>query len=96
MLAKSWLLPILAMLGACNMVISETPMFDESDRASVIVKDGIWLSAANDCDFDPTPPEAKWPECAVWVVVRKNGREMLMSDGRPDAEHRRFDRAVLL
>ena len=70
------------LLGACNMVISETPMFDESDRAKVAPRDGIWLAKVDDCDFDPAPPEASWPECAAWVVVRNGGRELLVRDGK--------------
>ena len=85
--ARSWLLPILAMLGACNMVISETPMFAESDRADVAPKDGIWLASQKDCDFDASLPEAKWPECALWVVVRNSGHEMLLSDGKGQSQH---------
>ena len=76
------LLPALMLSSACNMVISETPMFDESDRASLTVKDGIWLAELDECDFDAGEPVAKWPECSLWVVVRKSGRELLLSDGK--------------
>jgi hypothetical protein len=82
MLARSWLLPIFTMLGACNMVISEAPMFAESDRANITPRDGIWLAKVGDCDFDASEPEAKWPECAAWVVVRNGGRELLVRDGK--------------
>jgi len=86
MLARSWLLPIIALLGACNMVISETPMFDESDRARLTPKNGIWIPEVDDCDFDASQPEDEWTECAVWVVVRNSGRELLLSDGKGQTE----------
>ena len=82
MLARTWLIPIAMLLGACNMVISETPMFAESDRAKVAPKDGIWLAKVDECNFDARQPEAKWPECAAWVVVRNGGRELLVRDGK--------------
>lgn len=86
MVARIWLVPIFALLGACNMVISETPMFAESDRADVAPKDGVWLAKQNDCIFDASLPEAKWPECALWVVVRKSGRELLVRDGKHQSQ----------
>jgi len=86
MLARWWFLPTLGLLSACNMVISETPIFAESDRATLIPKDGIWLTKVDDCDFDASQPEAKWPECAVWVVVRNSGRELLVMDGKDQTQ----------
>jgi len=83
---RSLLLPIIALLSACNMVISETPMFAENDRADVAPKDGVWLANQEDCDFDASQPEAKWPECAVWVVVRNSTRELLVNDGKDQSQ----------
>src|SRR5687767_15129205 len=70
------------LLGSCNMVISETPMFAEADRTDLAPRDGIWLNDSNECRFDSGRPESDWPECAMWVVVRGSGREFEVSDGK--------------
>jgi hypothetical protein len=84
--SRLWLLTLLLPLGACNMVISEAPMFAESDWADVAPKDGIWLAKQDDCEFDASQPEVEWPECAFWVVVRINGRELLIRDGKRQSQ----------
>lgn len=76
----------LAALGACNMVISEAPMFGESDRAKLIPRDGVWLADVEDCRFDAGQPEASWPKCAVWVIARDRGRELLLTDGKGQSQ----------
>ncbi len=82
-----WSLPVAcAALGACNMVISENPMFAAGDAASVIPRDGIWLAEDEECNFDPAPAETSWPRCAVWVVVRNSARELQLSDGKGQSE----------
>ena len=77
---------ILALLGACNMAISETPMFADADRASLAPKDGIWLADDKDCLFEPAKPETDWPTCAGWLVVRDRGREIWVKDGKGQSE----------
>ena len=72
----------LSLLGACNMVVSETPMFTESDRSKVAPRDGIWLGEKDDCQFDSGKPESEWPRCAMQVVVRNSGRELNLIDGK--------------
>ena len=94
MLARLWLLPILPLLGACNMVISEAPMFAESDRSTLAPKGGIWLAEMDDCKFDASKPESEWPGCALWLVVRNSGREVLMSDGKGQSQRIDFLIAV--
>lgn len=70
--------------GACNMVLSETPMFTERDRAKAAPRDGIWLGDDEECSFDTSLPAAQWPACAMWVVVR--GSELTILDGKGQAE----------
>lgn len=77
------------LLGACNMVISETPMFAEADRAATAPRDGIWLRDDAECRFDFSRPESDWPECALWVVVRNSGRELEVSDGKKQRQYLR-------
>ena len=86
LMGRTWLLPIIVLLSACNMVISETPMFAESDRAIPAPKDGIWLADVDDCEFDASQPEAEWPECALWVAVRNSGHELLVSGGKGQSQ----------
>ena len=87
-----WQLCIVAaagLLSACNMVISETPMFGDSDRATLAPRDGIWLSEDGECRFDAARPEAEWPDCAMWVVVHESGRELEVSDGKRQSQQLR-------
>lgn len=78
------------MLGACNMAISETAVFAERDAAPLRPRDGIWLSDDADCHFDPALPEAQWPGCAIWLIVHSSGRELLLQDGKGQAQQARY------
>ena len=81
---------VLPLLGACNMVVSETPMFADPDRASIAPRDGIWLAEQEDCRFDATKSDAEWPDCAMWVVVRNAHSEFLLSDGKGQSQRAEF------
>jgi len=76
------LLLSLPLLGACNMVVSETPMFVEADRGAPTPRDGVWLGEKDDCRFDSSKPESEWPRCAMQVVVRNSGRELILVDSK--------------
>ena len=80
------LLPLLVALGACNMVISETPMFGKADQSKLLPRDGIWLADVEDCKFDSASKESEWPKCAVWVIARDSGRELVVSDGKGQSQ----------
>jgi hypothetical protein len=84
--SRLWLFSLSLLLCACNMVISETPVFSESDRASLLPKDGLWLGDDEDCRFDVTKPESDWPDCALWVSVRESGAELQFSDGKGESQ----------
>lgn len=86
---RLWVCAAAGLLGACNMVISETPMFADADRTDVGPRDGIWLSDDAECRFDARRPESDWPECAMWVVVRNSGRELEVSDGKKQRQRLR-------
>lgn len=86
MASRLLLLHLLATLSACNMVISETPMFTESDQSALLPKDGVWLGDVEDCRFDAGQAEASWPKCAVWVIARKSGRELVVTDGKRQSQ----------
>jgi hypothetical protein len=69
----------LLVLGGCNTVYSDKPLFGSQDAAGAPrLKPGIWLryQALNglfehDCRVDPNKPVRKWPDCAGWVLVRE-------------------------
>lgn len=81
---------LLPLLGACNMAISETPLFADGDKASLIPRNGIWLSDDSECPFDPSPPESQWPKCAIWAVVNGSTGEMLVRSGKGEDQQARF------
>jgi len=61
------------LLGACNMAISDHPMFGEKQRSKkVVLENGIWLQAKDDCVFDRKLPKEEWPTCAGWLELRDN------------------------
>jgi len=80
------LLPTLAALAACNMVISEMPVFAETDRGPEAPKDGLWIGEDPECRFDPAGTESGWPDCAIWVVVREAGAMLLVSDRKGEPQ----------
>jgi len=80
---------LLLALGACNMVISETPLFAQEDAANLAPRDGIWMGDDPDCRFDPKLPESKWPSCAMWIVARPQG-ELLLQNGKGEGQPGRF------
>jgi hypothetical protein len=62
------------MLGGCNLVVSQTPVFQTADAAGAPpFKPGFWASPDPGCTFDESTPFDAWPKCA-------NGSEI-----QPDA-----------
>jgi hypothetical protein len=80
---------LLPLLGACNMAVSETPMFSDKDAGNLKPRPGIWLAEDPDCPLDTTLPEAKWPECATWLVVKASD-EASMQDGKGQRQEARY------
>lgn len=79
---------LVPLLGACNMAVSETPVFAENDAATLGPRTGIWVGDDPECPFDSALPEAQWPSCAAWLVV-KSSDDFLMRDGK-ETQHARF------
>lgn len=70
------LLAATLLLGACNQVISQTPLFTAADATGApVLKDGLWLTDDPGCRVDVRKPAHRWPRCAKWQVVR--GGEIL-------------------
>jgi hypothetical protein len=71
-----------AALGACNMAMSEKPLF--ADRSSsVLLQDGLWTRPDSKCIADLTQPKEKWPKCAGWMLL-KDSKVVAGSDMKPD------------
>jgi len=76
---------LVLLLGACNRVHSDRPLFfasDSPDAASL--RDGLWVIEDGDeadCRYDARRPVTRWPACADWMLVR--GGEILGYDA-PD------------
>ena len=60
------------MLGACNVVVTTTPLLAKADEAGgPPLKPGLWrFSGDDDCKLDDTKPLADWPSCGGGVVIK--------------------------
>ena len=80
--ARSVLALAALLLGACNMVMSDKPMFADDDRGSLTPRPGLWLNVDQACRFDPSGPQSGWPQCAMWLVVSGSGDDLVVTDGK--------------
>lgn len=83
---RSTLVLAALLLGACNMVMSEKPLFADADRSTLAPRAGLWLMRDKQCRFDESRPESGWPQCAMWVVVRSSGDRLEVMDGKGQTE----------
>jgi hypothetical protein len=62
----------LALLGACNMVVTKAPLFSKADTAGLAqLRPGVWRETTDKpCDFDETKPLADWPGCANGFITK--------------------------
>jgi hypothetical protein len=65
----------LALLGACNMVVTKDPVFARADGAGAPqMRPGVWNGGpAADCQFDQAKPLQDWPACANGFLVKRDG-----------------------
>ena len=61
----------LALLAACNVPVTQAPLFSAADEAGAPhLRPGVWLLGHEaDCHFDETKPFNEWPDCAGGGVV---------------------------
>lgn len=61
----------LAMLGACNVVVTKDPLFTQADSAGApTLRPGVWLIFEQpDCKVDTAKPFVDWPDCAGGGLV---------------------------
>lgn len=72
------------MLGGCNMVYAEQPLFTAADAAGApVLRPGIWSKRASDCVVDAAKPISEWPECADPVLVTA---DRIGDPGKPDKQ----------
>lgn len=86
MIARALLLLLCAALGACNVALSEQPLFPEAQRSTkLVLEEGLWLMADDECEIDTAKPRKTWPSCADWMVL-KGGKVAIVSDTEPGEE----------
>jgi hypothetical protein len=61
-----------AALSACNIAISDYPMFSEDQQSKLRAKDGVWLAEDPKCRFDTSSPAHHWPKCAQWFYLHND------------------------
>ena len=83
----SWpLLFLCATLSACNVAMSDRPLFAEAQRSTtLILEDGLWLMVDAGCEVDSAKDKAGWPKCADWVILKDN-KMLASSDTKPGEE----------
>jgi hypothetical protein len=61
----------LALLSACNIVLTKDPLFTQKDAAGApTLKPGVWLFFKDsDCALDEHKPFNEWPDCAGGGLV---------------------------
>jgi hypothetical protein len=64
------LLAVTLLLGGCNLVVSETPVFSTVDATGAPpLRPGVWAAPQPDCDFKPSEPLDRWPKCAGGAAI---------------------------
>ncbi len=67
------LLAAALMLGGCNLVVSQTPVFSAADAAGAPpFKPGFWASPDPGCDFKESAPFDTWPKCANGSEIQRD------------------------
>jgi hypothetical protein len=91
--ARNWfILALVPVLSACNLVVSEKPWFGEADAVGVpAFRDGLWLTVAEpNCQVDETLPAERWLDCAGASYLR--GGEWLTMEWEQDGKGKRARR----
>jgi hypothetical protein len=69
---RTGVLSLSVLLGACNVVVTKTPLFSKADElGGQPLRPGLWrLASLNDCPLDDSKPLIDWPKCAGGVVFK--------------------------
>jgi hypothetical protein len=73
-----------AALSACNIAMSEKPLFTQRS-STVILEDGLWTRSDPKCSADLTKAKKQWPKCAGWLLL-KSSKVVRGSDMKDDEE----------
>jgi hypothetical protein len=58
------------LLGGCNIVMSDHPVFATADTSGApALKPGVWAMPLPGCTFDEAAPATAWPKCANGGVI---------------------------
>lgn len=78
------LIGALLLLGGCNMVITQAPLFTTADEAGAPpLRPGVWASTPDaSCVFDERTPVSTWPSCANGGVTRDGSIGGFHDDGQ--------------
>ncbi len=63
-------LAVALLLGGCNQVYSEKPLFDAGEVGAPRLKNGLWVWSKSSCVFNEKGPLRDWPKCAEWALLR--------------------------
>ncbi|HEY2177791.1 MAG TPA: hypothetical protein VGH15_04355 [Caulobacteraceae bacterium] len=71
------------LLGACNVVVTKTPLLSRSDEAGAPpMRPGLWrLEGDEPCQVDESRPLIEWPKCAGGVVIKDGSAGYYDRDG---------------
>jgi hypothetical protein len=71
-IAVAGLLAACLPLGACNVVVTKTPLFSPADESGAPpLRPGLWrMDSEPGCKVDESKPLVDWPKCARGVVIR--------------------------
>jgi len=80
-----------ALLGGCNMITSERPLFSAADAAGQPqLRPGVWIGEKPDCQIDEAKPRDQWPDCIDSWVVRPNEVVAARDKGKPPGAGDRY------
>ena len=74
------------LLGGCNMVHTDHPLFTAADAVGApTFRPGVWAAPDPHCDFDPNQPVKAWPQCAHGdsMLEAEKGVSMMLVPGAP-------------
>ena len=76
----------LALLSACNVVMTKEPLFTQADSAGAPnLRPGVWIFFKEaDCKVDESRPFTEWPDCAGGGLVKGNSVEGHKAGAPPD------------
>jgi hypothetical protein len=77
------LLGLSVLLCACNVAMSDKPLFGDAQRSrALVLEDGIWTLDKPDCSANLAKPRKDWPACVDWIIVG-GSKALVGSDSKP-------------